>query len=258
MAWPFFYKSLGADYPPRYIIILWAIAALCLLGVLIYNNIALKGMSSLPSFLAINTYSINNSFHNPNPQFITERGLSSQAAINVFIIPSLISESFKFICPAIYWRLVQANHNWVRPLEFAITAPVMMWLIMYDCGITDRFALCQGASSILLMLIVGYWFTGNPHPSWQQHLICFYLLIIPFIQAFIAYGSHSPSPPWQVTVIVVVEFFLYSSYGFVSVFCTYYNEPAPYIITELASVILSISAKTIMACMHIAGEQARS
>ena len=250
------YTPLNNAYPPRYFRILWALAALCLLGVIIYNNVALADMPPLPSYVSINTYSINHTFHDPLPQFIRQRPLYSQTAINVFLIPSCISETIKFAFPAFYWAMVQSNTNWLRPVEFAITAPVMMWLIMYDCGINDRFALCQGAANILLMIIVGYWFTG-PHPSWQQHAICFYLLIIPFTQAFIAYSSHDPAPPWQITVIVIVEFFIYSSYGFVSVVCTYYNEPAPYKVTELSSVILSIAAKTIMACIHIAGEQAR-
>lgn len=173
----------------------------------------------------------------------------------------------------VYLRAIKAQNNWIRWIEYSVTASIMTWVLMQLCGITNIFALvCLGVLVNVAMQLQGHLMEiannrlsrkRNAKPivaTWIPMLVGWILFLaqwIPQFAYFFAGVLSTSDVPWFVYASFIGQFFNYASFGLVQllyfkgiVFKTYES-------VEYGYVFLSLFAKTYLALILAIGIAAR-
>lgn len=193
-------------------------------------------------------------------------------------LTSLVHASIAFFFYREYTGMVKAQNNWIRWLEYSVTASVMTWVLMQLCGITNIFLLvCLGVLGNVAMQLQGHLMevvnarpsgsvalpqTGRRSPkpvivSWVP-TVCGWLIFlaqwIPLFSYFLSgVLSSNEEVPWFVYASFIGQFFNYASFGllqflyFKGVFFKTYQA------AEYGYVFLSLFAKTYLALILAIG-----
>lgn len=183
--------------------------------------------------------------------------------------------AFRFF--AYYKTLVDKKNNWIRWVEYSVTASVMTWVLMQLCGITNIFLLvCLGVLGNVAMQLQGHLMeiVNNERydsmskkraqkpvvKTWIPMLVGWVIFLAQWIPTFAYFLSgvlSSSDVPWFVYATFIGQFFNYAAFGLVQllyfrgiVFKTYESA-------EYGYVFLSLFAKTYLALILAIGIAAR-
>uniref|UniRef100_A0A6C0CGH8 Uncharacterized protein n=1 Tax=viral metagenome TaxID=1070528 RepID=A0A6C0CGH8_9ZZZZ len=126
----------------------------------------------------------------------------------------------------IYLSGIKRGHNYIRWIEYSITATLMIVIIAALSGVKDIKAYFLLVTSAFAMIWTGYWFETSPLGSarWIPIFIGFVLLFGIVLTIWTSFhdrlsdvqeaGYNIPSWLW---VTVIIMFLFYSSFGFVPI-----------------------------------------
>jgi hypothetical protein len=154
-----------------------------------------------------------------------------------------------------YERLIDDNRNYLRWIEYSVSAAIMMVLIARFTGITDLAALMGIFGLTTSMILFGLLMERQQHPGsadWSAFWFGSLAGAVPWV-AVVIYLVNGASPPGFVYAIVVVQFAFFFSFA-VNMALQYrrVGRWRDYRFGEVAYTFLSLGAKSVLAWLVFA------
>lgn len=156
------------------------------------------------------------------------------------INPQWLSFAFALICffahtayyawPESYEKLIRAQNNWWRWLEYGFSASLMIVQISLLTGITDLSAQINAFGTVFATIWLGQ-FTEEKYPAderkkrWFAFAISSVVVLFPWVSIFTTFGLSGANPGILVTLIVAGQIFMFTCFAFVSALNIYYLIP---------------------------------
>lgn len=194
-------------------------------------------------------------------QTLAETGtMPAYALLEVFFLMSTVEHGFCLLFPMLYVRLVGtiALQRWG---SYSISAPVMIVMVGYSCGISDVFALVAMAGLIFGMVWTGALFDMTRGKVDMGGMVVslavgFVLLVFAFIPIWTAFAGYSEAPAFVYAIVVLITL-LYFSFGFVPIGSLLTGEERPYLRSEYVYCVLSLTSKLLLGHLFGTGFAAR-
>ena len=180
------------------------------------------------------------------------------ALVFVFVFLTAVFHLIIYKLPS-YTNLVENGNNFIRWVEYSITATIMLILIALTVGVKETSALALIVCESIVVMLMGHlteraFFSGDTSSAIMLIVLAFFLILSAFGIIFWAYGDLTmqvPGIPKFVTPIVILEFFLFMAFGFVQ--SMYIARAVDYSQSEIGFVTLSFIAKTLLSWLLFAG-----
>lgn len=122
----------------------------------------------------------------------------------------------------LFWRRYvdcideQMDRFYLRWFEYAVSASIMMFLIVYFLGITNLAVICLLSANMFFIIIVPFISRRGQGPEYIVASVYYSVIWLYLFVTFIVENVEFLNTiPWYVYLIVFGEFLLYSSFGFV-------------------------------------------
>jgi hypothetical protein len=240
-----------------------SVLQLALCGGLVYW-LATKKKNPVPFTLAIGEYDGKTCETLTNPDFDTVIWMLVAFTGITGIFHAIYATGAPF-----YRSAVGRGNNWMRWVEYSITATIMLVAISMISAVQELDALmliavCSVGTMLLGQCAESAMMTNNRSAAisatlvgWILLLGTFAVILRNFLKATNPEDPSTPKPPAFVTYIVYIMFALFSSFGFIQIFRTIvpkvertvtYNRQ-----TEVIYSIASMVAKTMLVAMVYGG-----
>lgn len=246
---------LDPDNPvPRSLRVLHMVCFACHLASAIAVPIYMHGVPRLPFYKTVYTNATLT-------QSLVETGtMKAYSLLEVFFLASTAEHAFCFLFPMLYVQLV-GTVAWQRWASYSISAPVMIVMVGYSCGIGDSFALVAMAGLIFGMIGTGALFDmarGKQDMGGMVGalVVGFVLLLFAFIPIWAGFAGYTEAPAFVYAIVVLITL-LYFSFGFVPIGSLLVGEERPYLRSEYAYCVLSLTSKLLLGHLFGTGFAAR-
>ncbi len=223
--------------------------------------IVVSNATTYPIFTNYLNFDIATRSLKPNPQLLYE--LRFGPAVAVFLLISAVAHFYlATIGYKRYVRNLQLGMNPVRFYEYALSSSLMIVLIGMLCGLWDLGAIILifgiNAAMNLFGIMMELHNQHTPRTNWTAFIYGCIAGIIPWIVIMLyflgAVSSGEGKPPTFVYAIIPTLFVFFNIFAINMVL--QYKKVGPwkdYLVGERVYIILSLSAKTVLAWMIFAG-----
>jgi hypothetical protein len=198
----------------------------------------------------------------PDPQLLYE--LRFGPAVAIFLLLSAVAHFFLgTIGKDLYYRNLEKGMNPVRFYEYALSSSLMIVLIGMLCGIWDLGAIILSfginASMNLFGIMMEYHNQYTKKVNWTSFIYGCFAGILPWVVIFVYFlgavnAGGEAKPPAFVYAIIPTLFVFFNIFA-INMVLQYrkVGRWADYLFGERVYIILSLSAKTVLAWLIFAG-----
>jgi hypothetical protein len=173
-----------------------------------------------------------------------------------------------------YYRgLIDRKNNYLRWIEYAISATIMLIIVGISSGVKDLDSITLFVFALPAVMVIGNAVecslaAGGPMSSsisatvgaWLMLIGIFVVMMRSFVAATKTAKEMGAKVPDFVPVVVIVTMFFFASFGIVQILqmCGFYKTRGGYPAVELSYITLSFVSKTLLALLVASGLVARS
>ena len=180
---------------------------------------------------------------------------SIQALLVSFFIITALFHLYYYLADGIvsnqYTEMIRNRNNYIRWIEYSITATIMLYIIAYLSGVKDQNIYYLITATNIAMMAQGQWIevAAREQKDWITPMVtAFGLLLTEFYIIYRNFQKRNTAeqvdgfkqPSWMPTSVLIM-FLFFLCFGFVSLICAWSGKEYYYI--EVAYIMASFIAK---------------